>query len=210
MTFITAKTLLLEIDVQNDFCSNGVLAVPESCAVLAPLNALAAALASAGGRIAATQDWHPCGHVSFASSHPGKKLGGTVLWPDHCVQGEWGAAFHDELDLKPLSLIIRKGFRLGLDSYSAFFENDRKTPTGLEGWIRGLGIETVIIGGLATDYCVFYSAMDSKSLGFNTVIVNDAVRGVGYPEGSVQKAKAQMATAGIRFADLSELLKEFC
>jgi nicotinamidase/pyrazinamidase len=185
--------------------------------VLAPLNALATALTVAGGRIAATQDWHPDRHVSFASSHLGKKPGDTlngvqpqVLWPDHCVQGERGAAFHEALDLKPLSLIIRKGFRPGLDSYSAFLENDRKTPTGLEGWIRGLGIETVIIGGLATDYCVFYSAMDSKNLGFNTVVVNDAVRGVGYPEGSVEKANAQMAAAGIRFADSLELLKEFC
>jgi nicotinamidase/pyrazinamidase len=218
MSITLAKALLLEIDAQNDFCPGGALPVPDGCAVLAPLNALAAALASAEGRVAATQDWHPIGHVSFASSHLGKKPGDTielngqpqVLWPDHCVQGERGAAFHDELNLKPLSLIIRKGFRPGLDSYSAFFENDRKTPTGLEGWIRGLGIETVIIGGLATDYCVFFSAMDSKSLGFNTVIVNDAVRGVGYPEGSIEKANAQMAAAGIRFADSPELLKEFC
>jgi nicotinamidase/pyrazinamidase len=219
MSIIVAKTLLLEVDVQNDFCPGGALAVPDGYAVVAPLNALAIALAAAGGRIAATQDWHPGGHVSFASSHRDKKPGdivdldgvpGQVLWPDHCVQGGQGAAFHGELDLKPLSLIIRKGFRRGLDSYSAFFENDRKTPTGLEGWLRGIGIESVIIGGLATDYCVFYSAMDSKNLGFNTVIVNDAVRGVGYPEGSVQKAKAQMAAAGIRFADSSELLKEFC
>jgi nicotinamidase/pyrazinamidase len=219
MTFTVTKTLLLEIDVQNDFCPGGALAVPEGCAVLAPLNALAAALAAAGGRVAATQDWHPAGHVSFASSHRGKKPGDTldldgipiqVLWPDHCVQGERGAAFHDELDLKPLSLIIRKGFRPGLDSYSAFLENDRKTPTGLEDWIRCVGIETVIIGGLATDYCVFYSAMDSKSFGFNTVVVNDAVRGVGYPEGSIEKAMTQMAAAGIMFADSSELLKELC
>jgi nicotinamidase/pyrazinamidase len=219
MTFTITKTLLLEIDPQNDFCPSGALAVPDGCAVLAPLNALAAALASAGGRIAATQDWHPGGHVSFASSYRDKKPGdivdldgvpGQVLWPDHCVQGTRGAAFHDELDLKPLSLIIRKGLRPGLDSYSAFFENDRKTPTGLEGWIRGLGIETVIIGGLATDYCVFYSAMDSKSLGFTTVVVNDAVRGVGFPEGSIEKANAQMAAAGIKFADSLELLKELC
>jgi nicotinamidase/pyrazinamidase len=223
------KTLLLEIDVQNDFCPGGALAVPDGGAVVGPLNALATALAAAGGRVAATQDWHPAGHVSFASSHPGKQPGdiveltdssaladvsGQVLWPDHCVQGcptdsrGHGAAFHKELDLKPVSLIVRKGFRRGLDSYSAFFENDRCTPTGLEGALKQMNIETVIIGGLATDYCVFYSAMDSRSLGFATIVVNDAVRGVGYPEGSAEKAIAEMAAAGIAFADSSELLKE--
>jgi nicotinamidase/pyrazinamidase len=220
------KTLLLEIDVQNDFCPAyasvsgeknpaGALAVADGGAVVSPLNALAAAISSAGGRVAATQDWHVPGHVSFASSHAGKSPGdtadldnvpGQVLWPDHCVQGKWGADFHSGLNLKPVSLIIRKGFRKGLDSYSAFFENDRKTPTGLEGWIQGLGIETVIIGGLALDYCVFYSAMDSKSLGFDTVIAADAVRGVGYPAGPVEKAMEQMSAAGIVFADSAELL----
>jgi len=213
------KALLLEIDVQNDFCpayakgTQGALAVPEGNAVVKPLNALAAAVAGAGGFVAATQDWHPAGHVSFASSHPGKKVGDVIniagqeqgLWPDHCVQGGWGADFHAGLDLKPVHLIVRKGFRKGLDSYSAFFENDGKTATGLEGWIRGLGIDTVIIGGLATDYCVFFSAMDSKRLGFDTIIVNDAVRGVGLPAGSVEKAVAQMRAAGIAFAVSEEL-----
>jgi nicotinamidase/pyrazinamidase len=213
------KTLLLEIDVQNDFCPaygqgpNGALAVSDGDAVVKPLNALAAAVAGAGGFVAATQDWHPLGHISFASSHPGKKAGDMVniagqeqgLWPDHCVQGGWGADFHAELDLKPAHLIVRKGFRGGLDSYSAFFENDRKTATGLEGWIRRLGIETVIIGGLATDYCVFFSAMDSKKLGFDTIIVEDGVRGVGLPSGSVEKAVAQMRASGIAFAASAEL-----
>jgi nicotinamidase/pyrazinamidase len=212
------KTLLLEIDVQNDFCpestrGGGALAVPEGDAVIKPLNALAAAVAVAGGFVAATQDWHPAGHISFASSHSGKKPGDIIniagqdqgLWPDHCVQGEWGADFHSGLDLKPAHLIVRKGFRGGLDSYSAFFENDRKTSTGLEGWIRRLGIETVIIGGLAADYCVFFSAMDSKKLGFDTIIVNDAVRGVGLPAGSVERAAAQMRASGIAFAASDEL-----
>jgi len=218
------KTLLLEIDVQNDFCpayaslggassSGGALAVPDGDAVVKPLNALAALIAGAGGFVAATQDWHPAAHVSFASSHPGKKIGDVIsiadqdqgLWPDHCVQGGWGADFHAELDLKPVRLIVRKGFRKGLDSYSAFFENDRKTATGLEGWIRGLGIDTVIIGGLATDYCVFFSAMDSKKLGFDTIIVNDAVRGVGLPSGSVERAEAQMRASGIVFTSTAEL-----
>ena len=230
MLFDAVKTLLLEIDVQNDFCpaytsasgeqySDGALAVPDGGGVIASLNALACAFAAAGAWVAATQDWHPAGHVSFASSHPDKKPGdmvdlantkGQVLWPDHCVQGGQGAAFHDGLDLRPVHIIVHKGFRPGLDSYSAFFENDRKTPTGLEGWIRGLGIDMVVIGGLATDYCVLYSAMDSQSLGFNTIIIDDAVRGVGYPAGSVDKAITQMRAAGIAFAGSRKLLEDFC
>ena len=217
MTIDFNKTLLLIIDVQNDFCPGGALAVRDGGGVIAPLNALAAAFAAAGGRVAATQDWHPPGHASFASVHTGKQPGdivdlsgmpGQVLWPDHCVQGEWGAAFHDELDLKPVNLIIRKGFRKGLDSYSAFFENDRSTPTGFEGAIKQMNIETVIMGGLATDYCVFYSAMDSRRLGFNTIIVSDAVRGVDYPQGSAEKAAAQMRAEGIGFASSAQLLGE--
>ena len=217
---MTAKTLLLEIDVQNDFCPgytsisgekypDGALAVPDGGGVIDPLNGLAAAFAGAGGWVAATQDWHPAGHISFASSYGGKKPGdsaeGQILWPDHCVQGGWGAAFHARLDLKPVRFIIRKGFRKGLDSYSAFFENDRVTSTGLAGWIKGLGIETVVIGGLATDYCVFYSAMDSVKLGFATIIAADAVRGVGFPAGSVEKAVGEMKAAGIKFAGTEEL-----
>jgi len=213
MPLTLSKTLLLMIDVQNDFCPgytaasgektpDGALAVRDGGGVIEPLNALAAAFAAGGGRVAASQDWHPRGHVSFASSQQGGS------WPDHCVQGEWGAAFHEKLDLRPVSLIIRKGFRMGLDSYSAFFENDRCTSTGLEGGIKQMNIETVIIGGLATDYCVFYSAMDSRRLGFNTIVVEDAVRGVDYPDGSVEKAIAEMKAAGIGFATSVQLLPE--
>jgi nicotinamidase/pyrazinamidase len=218
MKINTARTLLLMIDVQNDFCPGGALAVNEGGSVVAPLNALSTALAAKGGRTAATQDWHPAGHISFASSHNGKNPGdvidtsnvkGQVLWPDHCVQGTNGAAFHQELDLKPVSLIIRKGFRMELDSYSAFFENDRCTSTGLEGGIKQMNIETVIIGGLATDYCVFYSAMDSRRLGFNTIVVSDAVRGVGIPSGSVENALSTMKANGIDFLSSKELLNIF-
>jgi nicotinamidase/pyrazinamidase len=228
MSFNISKTLLLIIDVQNDFCPEytsasgdkypgGALAVNDGCAVVQPLNSLSKAIAAKGGRVAATQDWHPNGHVSFASSHNGKNPGdiidtsavkGQALWPDHCVQGTAGAAFHEALDLNPVSLIIRKGFRKEIDSYSAFFENDRCTSTGLEGGIKQMNIETVIIGGLATDYCVFYSAMDSRRLGFNTIIVEDAVRGVDYPAGSVEKALAEMRAAGILFASSAQLLQE--
>jgi nicotinamidase/pyrazinamidase len=215
--FNISRTLLLMIDVQNDFCPGGALAVNDGSAVVAPLNALSSALAAKGGRTAATQDWHPAGHISFASSHNGKNPGdvidthnvsGQALWPDHCVQGTHGAVFHEALDLKPISLIIRKGFRRELDSYSAFFENDRCTSTGLEGGIKQMNIETVIIGGLATDYCVFYSAMDSRRLGFNTIVVSDAVRGVGIPEGSVENALSEMKANGIKFLSSSEILGE--
>jgi len=197
-----SRTLLLMIDVQNDFCPGGALAVQDGDAVIEPLNALASAVAAAGGRVAASQDWHPRGHSSFTSAGQGG------LWPDHCVQGERGAAFHDKLDLNPVSLIVRKGFRRELDSYSAFFENDRCTPTGLEGGIKQMNIETVIIGGLATDYCVFYSAMDSRRLGFNTIVIEDAVRGVNYPDGSVEKALAEMKADGIGFSASAQLLQE--
>jgi nicotinamidase/pyrazinamidase len=225
MLFDITKTVLLEIDVQNDFCPAytaaseeypaGALAVQDGCAVVEPLNALARAFTAAGGRAAATQDWHPAGHISFASAHTGKKAGDTVecagagkqaLWPDHCVQGSTGAAFHAALDLRPVSLIVRKGARQGLDSYSAFFENDRTSSTGLEGWLKRLGIATVVIGGLATDYCVLYSALDAQRLGFTTIIADDAVRGVGYPQGSIEKAVETMKAAGIVFAAVDELL----
>jgi nicotinamidase/pyrazinamidase len=124
------------------------------------------------------------------------------------VQGKWGAAFHGKLNLRPVNLIVRKGFRKDLDSYSAFFENDRKTSTGLEGWMRRLGIETVIIGGLAADYCVFYSAMDAKHLGFDTIVAADAVRAVDYPAGFAEKATEEMRNTGIAFAPSGELLEK--
>ena len=188
-----SKTLLLIIDVQNDFCPGGALAVNNGGEVIAPLNALSLKVTKEGGRAAATQDWHPKGHISFST------------WPEHCVQGTFGAALHQKLNMDPVSLIIRKGFRMELDSYSAFFENDRKTLTGLEGWIFSLGIDTVIMGGLATDYCVFYSAMDCKKLGLNTIVISDAVRGVGMPEGSIEAALSEMKSNGIEFLSSTEI-----
>jgi nicotinamidase/pyrazinamidase len=210
-----ARTALIEIDVQNDFCPSytlssgekrppGALAVDNGDEVIAPLNALGASLAEAGGRVIAAADWHPPGHVSFASSHKRKKPGEAVelpsglqvLWPDHCVRGTGGAAFHERLDLRPLSLIIHKGFRPGMDSYSVFFENDRRSPTGLEGCLRSLAVDTVLLGGLATDYCVLYSALDALRLGFTTAVLIDAVRGVGLPAGSIDAALEKMKDAG--------------
>jgi nicotinamidase/pyrazinamidase len=222
------RACLLEIDVQNDFCPAyismsggeipvGALAVNRGDEVIGLLNALSAAFAEAGGRVAASQDWHPCEHISFASSHEGRNVGELIeleavkaqmLWPDHCVQGTRGAAFHEKLDLKPVSIVIRKGFRKGLDSYSAFFEHDRKTPTGLEGWLTSLGVTQLIIGGLATDYCVCYSVMDARALGFQTIIASDAARGVDYPAGSVEQAVETMKKSGVVFAESRELLAE--
>jgi len=208
-------TLLLIVDVQNDFCPGGTLAVNNGNEVALPLNLISGALAEKGGKVAATQDWHPAGHISFASSYKNEKPGnsintpivkGQVLWPDHCVQGSKGADFHAGLDLNPVSIIIRKGVQTGMDSYSSFFENDRKTPTGLEGILRCLGTETVIIGGIATDYCVFFSAMDCRALGFKTIIASDAVRAVDYPKGSAEKAIEEMKNAGIEFFTSQELL----
>jgi nicotinamidase/pyrazinamidase len=215
MTLTVSKTLLLLIDVQNDFCPGGALAVNDGDKVVPPLNAISRALAEKGGRVAATQDWHVAGHISFASSHKGKKPGdvidtslvkGQVLWPDHCVKGTKGADFHKDLDLAPVSMIIRKGFHKDIDSYSAFFENDRKTQTELDSYLRGLGIETVIMGGIATDYCVFFSAMDCKNLGYNAIIADDAVRGVGFPDGSVEKAVTTMKNLGVKFISSKKII----
>ncbi|MDR1929143.1 MAG: bifunctional nicotinamidase/pyrazinamidase [Treponema sp.] len=191
-----AKSALIEVDVQNDFCPGGSLAVNEGDKVAAPLNDFARRFNAAGAPVIATQDWHPAGHCSFASS--GRKAAeGEVLWPDHCVQGTAGSDFHPDLDIRPVTLIIRKGFRPSIDSYSAFFENDRKTITGLAGFLKDLGVDTVYMGGLATDYCVFFSAMDALKLGFAVYLLRDAVRGVGYPEGSVERALSSMKDAGV-------------
>jgi nicotinamidase/pyrazinamidase len=151
-----------------------------------------------------TQDWHPPGHHSFASSHPGKApfetveldYGPQILWPDHCIQGTPGAAFHADLRLDKAHLIIRKGFRRAIDSYSAFFENDRATPTGLAGYLRERGIDTLYLAGLATDFCVKYSALDGRRQGFAMYVIEDAVRGID-TEGSLAQAWSAMRAAGV-------------
>lgn len=190
------KSALIAIDVQNDFCPGGALAVVDGDKVIAPLNEAARRFAAAGALVIATQDWHPAGHCSFASSGR-TPAEGEVLWPDHCVQGTAGADFHRDLDVKPITLIVRKGFRPSIDSYSAFFENDRTTTTGLAAYLNALGVETVYLGGLATDYCVFFSAMDAVKLGLSVYLLRDAIRGVNYPEGSVEKALHEMKNAGV-------------
>ncbi len=195
-----ATEALIVIDVQNDFCPGGALAVAEGDRIVPGINARMAEFAA----VVLTQDWHPPGHSSFASSHPGKgpfesaemPYGPQTLWPDHCVQGTPGAAFHPGLDTDRADMVIRKGFHRGIDSYSAFFENDRTTPTGLEGYLRTRGILAVTLVGLATDFCVNFSAVDAARLGFAVVVDPALCRGIDLG-GSMAAALAGMKDAGV-------------
>lgn len=203
-----ATDLLLVIDMQNDFCPGGALAVPDGDEVVAPINALARRFA----HVALTQDWHPPGHHSFASSHPGRaaletvdaEYGAQVLWPDHCVQGTEGAAFHRDLEAGHAELIVRKGFRREIDSYSAFFENDRGTPTGLAGYLRERGFGRIFLAGLATDFCVAWSALDARREGFEAVLIEDACRAIDI-DGSLAAAIADMEAAGVSIARAADI-----
>ncbi len=196
------RDLLLVVDVQNDFCPGGALGVPEGDAVVPVINRIAPGFA----HLALTQDWHPPGHQSFASAHPGHQpfetvevaYGPQTLWPDHCVQGTPGAAFHPDLETTKAEMIVRKGTRAAIDSYSAFYENDRTTATGLAGYLRERGFTRVFICGLATDYCVHFSALDAAREGFEAVVIEDACRGIDL-DGSLAAAKGAMAGAGIAF-----------
>jgi nicotinamidase/pyrazinamidase len=196
--------LLLVIDVQNDFCPGGALAVPDGDAVVPDINRMAGDF----GHCVLTQDWHPAGHSSFASSHPGKALfstiampyGEQVLWPDHCILGTQGAEFHPGLDLPRAEMIVRKGYDPTIDSYSAFFENDRMTPTGLAGYLAERGLKRVFCVGLATDYCVRYSAEDARRLGLETVVVLGACRGIDLG-GSVAAGIEAMQAMGVTLVD---------
>ncbi|WP_170451618.1 bifunctional nicotinamidase/pyrazinamidase [Ruegeria arenilitoris] len=190
---------LIVIDVQNDFCPSGALAVPNGDEIVAPINAMMPDFDA----VILTQDWHPAGHSSFASSHPGKApydvvempYGPQVLWPDHCVQGTPGAEFHPDLRTDA-DLILRKGFRSAIDSYSAFFENDRTTPTGLEGYLRTRGIDRLTLVGLATDFCVHYSAVDAARLGFDVTVRTGTCRAIDL-DGSLAAAKQAMRDTGV-------------
>jgi nicotinamidase/pyrazinamidase len=195
-----AKDALIVIDMQNDFCPGGALAVEGGDDIVPIINKLILRF----DRVILTQDWHTPGHSSFASSHPGKApfetitmpYGEQILWPDHCIQGMPGADFHPELQWTKAELIIRKGFRPHVDSYSAFFENDRSTPTGLAGYLRERGITNVTFTGLATDYCVAYSALDAVAHGFNAEVLLDACRGIDLG-GSLAAMSLKMRKAGI-------------
>lgn len=190
---------LLVIDVQNDFCPGGALAVAGGDAIVPGINALMADFPA----VILTQDWHPAGHSSFASSHNADPMslmqmpyGPQVLWPDHCIQGSPGAEFHADLNTTHADLIIRKGYNPAIDSYSAFFENDHTTPTGLEGYLRTRGITHLTLTGLATDFCVNYSAVDAAKLGFTVTVRMDLCRAIDF-DGSLDAARAGMAAAGV-------------
>jgi nicotinamidase/pyrazinamidase len=194
------REVLLIVDVQNDFCPGGALAVPDGDAVVPAVNRLAAQFS----HVILTQDWHPSRHASFASSHPGKQpldtieaaYGQQILWPDHCVQGTEGAAFHSGLAVAHAELILRKGFRGGIDSYSAFRENDRCTLTGLAAYLRERGFERLTVCGLATDFCVLFSALDAREAGFEVELAADACRGIDHDR-SLARAMRAMSEAGV-------------
>jgi nicotinamidase/pyrazinamidase len=199
MEDVMTKALIV-IDVQNDFCPAGALAVAGGDQIVQGINALMGGFDT----VVLTQDWHPADHASFADNHAGAApfsiaqmpYGPQVLWPRHCVQGSQGAAFHPDLNIHAAHLIIRKGFRAQIDSYSAFFENDRATPTGLHGYLQTRGVTDLVLCGLATDYCVAYSALDGAGLGFRVAVRLDLCRAIDL-DGSLEKMTAQMRAAGV-------------
>jgi len=202
------RDVLLVVDIQNDFCPGGGLSVPRGDEVVPIVNRLALDFA----HVVLTQDWHPHGHLSFASAHPGAKpfetievsYGTQVLWPDHCVQGTRGAAFRDDLKIPHAELVLRKGYHREIDSYSAFYENDRKTMTGLGGYLRERGFERVFLAGLAFDFCVRYSAEDAHKEGFTAIVIEDACRAIDIA-GSAAATRALFETLGIRCAASREI-----
>ena len=195
-----ASDALIVIDVQNDFCPGGALAVAGGDEIISRINGLMGDFSI----VVLTQDWHPLNHASFAANHPGAEpfsliqmpYGPQVLWPTHCVQGTKGAEFHPDLRTDPAQLVVRKGFRPEIDSYSAFFENDHSTPTGLEGYLRSRGVTAVTLAGLATDYCVAYSALDAARLGFKATVLEGAARAIDL-NGSLAEARDKMRAAGV-------------
>ena len=205
---IAPNDVLIVIDVQNDFCPGGALAVADGDAVIPVIHRVARLFE----HIVLTQDWHTPGHHSFASAHPGKQAfdqtrvsyGVQTLWPDHCVQGTRGAEFHPALTLPRAELILRKGFRREIDSYSAFFENDRTTATGMAAYLRERGLTRLFFAGLAYDYCVGYSALDARRLGLPAVMLRDACRAIGLGD-SVQKIETEFAAAGVEVIDSDQL-----
>jgi nicotinamidase/pyrazinamidase len=195
--------VLLIVDIQNDFCAGGALEVPRADEIIPLVNRLGAQFA----HVILTQDWHPRDHLSFASMHPGRRpyetievdYGAQILWPDHCVKGTRGAEFHKKLDIPQAELILRKGFRREIDSYSAFYENDRRTPTGLGGYLRERGLSHVVLAGLAFDFCVRYSAEDAQLEGFRVTVIEDACRGIDV-SGSVEETQRHLGRIGVEIA----------
>ncbi len=200
---------LVIIDIQNDFCPGGALAVKEGDKIIPVVKSLV----NQFDNIIMTQDWHPEGHLSFATSHDGKSpyesielpYGRQVLWPRHCVQGSKGAEFHPDIDPNIAQVIIRKGFRKSIDSYSAFYENDQETPTGLNGYLKERGIETIYLCGLASDFCVKWSALDGIKNGFEVKVISDAVRGIDI-DGSLAQAWKEMLEAGVEKISSADII----
>ncbi len=209
MTILQPTDALLVVDLQNDFCPGGALAIAGGDEIVPLVNALARAFP----HVVLTQDWHPAAHISFASAHPGAKpyqsiaasYGTQSLWPDHCVQNTSGAKFHPALDIPHAELILRKGFRAEIDSYSAFLENDHFTPTGLAGYLRERGLTRLFLCGLAYDFCVRFSAVDGTALDFECIVIEDATRAVKLP-GSIDATRQAFAEAGIQRAQSEEIL----
>ncbi len=205
---IGSEDVLIVVDVQNDFCPGGQLEVYGGDAVIGPIHGIADRFE----HIVLTQDWHPAHHISFSTMHKGKipydtielAYGTQTLWPVHCVQGSHGAEFHAALALTRAELIVRKGYHAEIDSYSAFFENDRRTPTGLAGYLRERGLRRCFFAGLAYDYCVGYSAVDARRLGFEAVVVRDACRAIDL-YGSVAEIEKEFDAAGVKLIESSEL-----
>ena len=197
---IGGRDVLAVVDIQNDFCPGGSLSVPRGHEVVPVINRLAERFS----HVVLTQDWHPSDHLSFASSHPGKRpydtiavdYGTQILWPDHCVRATAGAEFHKDLQIPHAALVLRKGIHRKINSYSTFYENDRKTPTGLVGYLRERGFDRVFLAGLAFDFCVRYSAEDAKREGFEVAVVEDACRGIDV-DGSMEAARESLEKLGI-------------
>lgn len=203
---------LIIVDIQNDFMPSGALAVKGGDEIITRINDLAARFRRRGNTIVMTQDWHPAGHLSFASSHhmkpydPYESEGiGPILWPDHCVQGSFGAEFHPEIQVKYANAIVRKGCHTSVDSYSTFIENDKVTHTGLAGYLNTLGTKRIYLCGLALDYCVYHSATDGKDLGFDVVVLVDLTKAIDWPPGRLSDALSTMVKSKVRFVKSSEV-----
>ena len=209
VSLVDSKSALLVIDVQNDFCPGGQLAVEEGHKVVPVINRIMELFRL----VAATQDWHPADHLSFAANHSGKNVFDTVevcgidqiLWPEHCIAGTLGAQFHPGLNSAAFDLILRKGRQKELDSYSAFLENDHRTATGLEFYLKGLEVGRIFLCGIATDVCVYYSALDGLTLGFEVFVIEDGCRGIDTPAGTHKERVDKMITEGVKVINSKEL-----
>ncbi|MHA2037471.1 MAG: bifunctional nicotinamidase/pyrazinamidase [Promethearchaeota archaeon] len=208
---INQSDALIIVDIQNDFTPGGALSVEGGDSIIEGINKVAEFFKNQSRNVILTQDWHPQGHLSFASSHPGRNPGdeyqtedgtiGPILWPNHCIQGTRGAEFHEDLNINLASLIIRKGRNPEVDSYSAFLENDKKTETGLAGYLRSNEINRIFVCGLALDYCCYFTAMDGFDLGFSAFFIVDLTKGIDLPPGNVSASIANMKKKGIKFVN---------